>query len=330
MVNPLKIALTGTTGHIASAVVPELISRGCRVRGLVYKRLPNLHHDSFETVQGSLSDKHSLEILVKGCDVVIHCAARISIHSNADPAVFETNVLGTKRVFEAARNAGVKRFIHVSSIHAYDQHTLDAVLSEKSPYCSDDSPQYDRSKRDAQQYVLGQASASMEVVVLNPTAVIGPYDAQPSYLGKAVMDIYNRRIPVLIRGGFDFVDVRDVALGVVNAMERGRNGEAYLLGGKWHDLNDLQEAILKVKGDRRRLPVLPAWVGYAGLPFTWMYAKALRIQPLYTRESIMALSHGHRNISSEKAARELGYAPRSLQETITDTIGWFRQTGRLK
>jgi len=330
MSNPLKIALTGTTGHIASAMLPELIARGYRVRGLVYRRLPDVQSGSFETVQGSLGDRHSLEMLVKGCDAVIHCAGRISIHSNSDPAVYETNVHGTQRIFEAARLAGVMRFIHVSSIHAYDQHTTDKVLTEETPFCPDDSPAYDRSKRDAQRFVLEQASDSMKVVVLNPTAVIGPYDSQPSYLGKAVMDIYTRRIPVLIRGGFDFVDVRDVAQGVINGLERGRNGQAYLLGGRWHDLNELQEAILRVKGDRRRLPVLPSWIGYTGLPFTWMYAKALKIQPLYTRESIMALTQGHHHISSQKAVGELGYAPRTLQETITDTIGWFKQTGRLK
>jgi dihydroflavonol-4-reductase len=326
----LKIALTGTTGHIASAVIPRLLAQGRLVRGLVYRRLPEGFPGPFETVQGSLADQHSLERLVDGCDVVIHCAGRVSIHSNSDPAVYETNVNGTRRLFETARAAGVRRFIHISSIHAYDQYAAGEKLSEESPFCPDHSPQYDRSKRDAQKFVLEQASAFMEVVVLNPTAVIGPYDAQPSFLGKAIIDIYNRKIPVLIRGGFDFVDVRDVAQGIVNAIERGRSGEAYLLGGKWHDLNDLQNAILVVRGDRKRLPVLPSWVGYAGLPFTWMYAKARKREPLYTRESIMALTGGHHHISSDKAIRELGYSPRSLTETITDTIGWFKQTGRLK
>ncbi len=323
------IAITGTTGHLASAVIPLLIGKGYRVRALVYRQEPSFDSLPVEYVRGSVFDESSLSNLVKDCSVVIHCAAMISLNSNADPAVYETNVKGTQNVFHAAKKAGARRFIHLSSIHAFHQMTDGSVLNEESPFCLKNAPRYDQSKRDAQQFVLQSANGGMEVVVLNPTAVIGPFDSKPSFLGKAVMDIYNRKVPLLIRGGFDFCDVRDVAAGIVSAIDRGRNGQSYLLGGKWHDLSDLQGMILGIKGDTRPIPVLPAWTGYAGLPFILLAAGIRRREPLYTKESIMALTLGNKKISSGKAEAELGYRSRPLQETITDSIAWFKQAGYL-
>jgi dihydroflavonol-4-reductase len=260
---------------------------------------------------------------------VIHCAARISINSNGDPSVYDTNVQGTKNIFKAAQQAGVKRFIQLSSIHAYHQVTRDEFLNEESPYCPKNAPRYDQSKRDAQQFVLQQASDQMEVIVLNPTSVIGPFDYKPSLMGKAIRDIYNGRIPMLISGGFDFCDVRDVASGIVSAIDHGRNGQAYLLSGKWHSLEELKRIILNIKGVNKRIPVLPAWTGYAGLPFTLLLAALKGQEPLYTKESIHTLTHGNKNISSLKAEKDLGYKCRPLEETVADTISWFKQAGFL-
>lgn len=323
------IAITGATGHIGTAAIPMLIGKGYRLRALVYTQQPSFDSMDIATVQGSLFDTDSLNRLVAGCQVVIHCAGRISLNSNRDPSVYETNVNGTKNVFKAAQQAGVKRFIYISSIHAYNQTNGNGLLDEESGYCPKNAPQYDQSKRDAQQFVLQNARNGMEVVVLNPTAVIGPFDHKPSALGQAIMDIYNKKVPVLISGGFDFCDVRDVAAAIVSAVERGRSGEAYLLGGKWHSLGDLQKIILGIKGDKKLLPVLPAWTGYLGLPFAILMAVMKKQEPLYTKESIVAVQHGHKNISSRKAAAELGYSSKPLQDTIGDTISWFKQAGHI-
>jgi dihydroflavonol-4-reductase len=324
-----KIAITGSTGHLATAVIPLLISKGYRIKALVFKQSATFDSIAVKTVHGSLSNISSLNQLVKGCQVVIHCAARISLNSNRDPSVYETNVTGTVNVFNASKRAGVKRFIHISSIHAYDQLPADELLNEESSYSSKKAPRYDQSKRDAQQFVLQNSSGPMEVVVLNPTAVIGPFDSKPSLLGKAILDIYNRRVPMLISGGFDFCDVRDVALSVASALDKGRNGQAYLLAGKWHNLKDLQKIILNIKGDARGLPVLPAWTAYLGLPFIQLWSEVKRREPLYTKESVAALTQGNRNISSQKAAAELGYNCRPLKDTIADSINWFKEAGYL-
>ena len=330
MPEEITIALTGTTGHLATAMLPLLAGRGYKVKALIHKQMPAAGGQKLIFIQGSLTDAHSLDLLVAGCQIVIHCAAKISVFSDKDPTVYETNFQGTVNLFNAAKRAGVRRFIYVSSIHAYDQKTPDESLTENSRYCADHAPGYDRSKRDAQAYVLQPSPDPMEVVVLNPTAVIGPFDAKPSLQGKAVMDIYSGRIPALIRGGFDFCDVRDVVAAIVNAIAQGRDRHSYLLGGKWYSLDDLQNIIRGIKGSRWRMPVLPLWAAYLGLPFTRLLSVINRQEPFYTRESIEAIANGHKSICSEKAGRELGYTIRPLEETIRDTILWFQSAGYLK
>ena len=150
---------------------------------------------------------------------------------------------------------------------AYNQFTNEPLLNEKSPYCNDDAPRYDQSKRDAQLYILANVSDAMHTVVLNPTSVTGPPDYRPSLAGKGMIDMCNNKVPSLINGGFDFCDVRDVAAGIVSAFEKGRNGENYLLSGHWHHLSEMHAMIMDAMGNQKKLPVLPIWTAYAGLPF---------------------------------------------------------------
>ena len=268
--------------------------------------------------------------LVQGCDAVIHCAGKISINSNSDPSVYITNVTGTKNIFNAAKRAGVRRFIYLSSIHAFCQIPTTTKLDETRAYCTDKACAYDRSKRTAQQYVLQPAIAQMETVALNPTAVVGPDDFKPSLMGKAIIDIYNRKLPSLIKGGIDFCDVRDVATAIANAIDRGRTEQAYLLSGKWHSLAELQQIIMRIRGDKKRIPVFPAWTAYYGLPAIQLLASFKKRSPLYTRESIDTLVYSNEKISNEKAKEELGYTCRPLEESVADAIQWYKQMGWLK
>ena len=325
----ISVAITGSTGHLASSVIPLLRERGYHIKVPHYKQAPVINFTSQETIKGSLSDPVSLGKLVEGCETVIHCAAMISISSNRDNLVYETNVKGTMNIFNASKTAGVKRFIQLSSIHAYNQQPSDELLNEKSQYCTNKAPFYDQSKRDAEKFILQQSSGPVEVVVLNPTGVVGPFDYKPSLMGRAIMSLYNGKIPSLIRGGFDFCDVRDVAQGVVEAINKGRNGQSYFLSGKWHSLIELHQIIMDIKGEKKKVPVLPSWTSWAGLPFIRLIAAINNQEPLYTKESLSTLIHGNRNISSGKAASEIGYTCRPLRETIADSINWFKQTGSL-
>jgi dihydroflavonol-4-reductase len=325
----MKIAITGSTGHIATSVIPLLTGNNNLVRTLQHAYVPALKNTHTEIFKGDLNNPLTLNGFTDGCDVVVHCAARISINSNADPLVYETNVNGTINIFNAAKKAGVKRFIYVSSIHAYHQLPVYANLNEYKVYCTGSAPKYDQSKRDAQKYVLENANAAMEVVVVNPTCVIGPPDPRPSLMGKAIIDMYNKKIPSLINGGFDFCDVRDVAQGIVQAIDKGRNGESYLLSGKWYSLAALYTLIMNLKHEQHNIPVLPAWLAYLGLPFIQLMAVIKKQEPLYTKESLGALLHGNKNISYAKAMNELGYSCRPLAETVSDVINWYRKSGML-
>lgn len=323
------IAITGATGHLAASIIPVLIRKGYNIRALQYEQALPFREEKLEIIRGSILDPPALHTLVDGCDIVIHAAAKISINSNQDASVYAVNVNGTKNLLDAAQKANVKRFIYLSSIHAYRQFPVHEMLDETQAYCDHRSPRYDQSKRDAQQYVLQHLSGPTEVVVLNPTSVIGPNDYKPSLLGKAVIDMYNGKIPALISGGFDFCDVRDVAEGIVNAIDQGRHGHAYLLGGSWYSVVELHQLIMEIKGTEASIPVLPPWAGYLGLPFIKMMASLQKTAPLYTKESLDALKNGNRHINSQKASQELGYFCRPLRETITDTISWFKQAGYL-
>lgn len=325
----MKIAITGATGHIGASVLPLLLNKEFDVKVLINSRKQDVDLPGVEIINGNLFDVPSLQKLVSGCDVVIHSAAKISMNSNSDASVYETNFNGTKNIYNAAIEAGLKRFIHVSSIHAYSQLPADAMLDESRAYCSKKAAQYDQSKRDAQQFVLQQKTA-MEVVVLNPTSVAGPPDYRPSLFGKAIMDIYNDKIPMLIKGGFDFCDVRDVANAVVTSIEKGRNNESYLLGGKWHSMAEVYKMVMDFKGEKSNIKVLPGWMGYMGLPFIKLQSLIKKGQPLYTTESLDALLQGNKQINYEKAKRELDYHCRPFAVTVTDLINGFKQSCQLK
>ena len=325
----MKIAITGASGHIGASVLPLLLSKGFSVEALVNTSNLKTGFEKVKIINGNLFELTALQNLVTNCDVVIHCAAKISMNSNHDTSVYETNYRGTKNIFSAAVAAGVKKFIYISSIHAYSQIPGDVVLDESRAYCNSIAAQYDQSKRDAQQFVF-QNKSTMEVVAINPTSVAGPPDFRPSLFGKALMDIYNGKIPMLINGGFDFCDVRDVSCAVVRAIEKGRNGEAYLLGGKWHSMAEVYKMVMNYKGEKSSITVLPGWVGYLGLPFIKLQSKLKNETPLYTSESLNVLLQGNKHINYDKAKLELCYKCRPLTETVTDLLSNFKQTGQLK
>jgi dihydroflavonol-4-reductase len=326
----MKVAVTGATGHIGGMIVRELLDRHhdvkVLVRGMETKSLDGL---TIEKIKGDLTDDDALRQLMASCDALIHSAAVISIDGGMDGLVYKTNVEGTRKVMEAAKASGIKRVIHISSIHAYEQKPLHATMDETRSLAGADTFAYDRSKREGQEIALSYASAGMEVLVVNPTSVIGPYDFRPSKLGHAIMRMHSGKLPFVFDGGFDFCDVRDVALASVNGLTMGRNGEAYLLGGKWYSLSDLASVLAEVSGKKIKPMVLPTLFGWIGLPFIKALSRVTRSEPLYTNEALVAVTDGNRCISHEKASRELNYTPRPLAETLRDTIEWFGKNGYL-
>jgi dihydroflavonol-4-reductase len=319
----MKIAVTGASGHIGTNLCRALSGQGHNIRVLVNRFTQSLDSLELERINGNLLAPGSLRDLAEGSEVFIHLAASISINGNRE--LMKTNVTGTMNVLNACRDAGVKRLIHFSSIHALLHDPLDETLDENRPFALHDRILYNRSKALAEEAVHQAVKDGLEAVIINPTSVVGPNDFKPSLIGQAILQLYQGKIPALVPGGYDWVDVRDVVSGTLTAIEKGRSGESYLLSGHYVSLAELYGLLSKLKGGGKKLPVLPFWIAEIGIPFLKLWAGLTRSKPLYTRESLKILKTAHQNISHEKAARELGYEPRPFEETLRDTLAWFRE-----
>ena len=323
----MKVALTGAAGHLGSNLLQVLINRGHQVKALVRSDLPG--GLAVETVTGNVLDTDSLSRLMDGCDALIHCAAVISVNGDPDGIVHQTNVEGTGMVMEAALKAGIKRVIHISSIHAHQQIPERELLDETRKLVDENSFAYDRSKKAGQETALSFNRDGMEVMVMNPTAITGPYDNKPSRMGKVIIDLCSGKLPFVFSGGFDFCDSRDVANAIANGLTMGRAGENYILSGKWFSLKQIAVFISMASGKKIDPISLPIFIGTLGLPVVHLMGWIRKAEPLYTREALAAIAEGNRCISNEKAKRGLGYSVRPCEETIRDTINWFKQNGYL-
>ncbi|HVI48618.1 MAG TPA: NAD-dependent epimerase/dehydratase family protein [Chitinophaga sp.] len=324
----MKIAITGATGYIGSVLTPLLLEAGHELRLLA--RRQQFSREGITFVYGTLLDEAAIGQLVSGADAVIHLAAMISVSDRPDGTMFHVNTTGTRILAAAAKAAGVKRFLHLSSVTAYNQYPYDTPLDEYRGPSDALQYGYDHSKAVSQAIALEYNGNGMEVLALAPTAVIGPYDRQPSLIGKAVINIYRGRIPALFPGGVDFVDVRDVTDAIIQALTKGKGGEAYLLSGCWLSLTELSEQIGKAKGKKISLPVLPLWFITGILPLVRGWSLITGGPPYYTRQSIYNLIRSNKKICNSKARNDLRFNPRPISVTIEDTIDWFRQTGKIK
>ncbi len=325
----MKIGVTGATGHVGANLVRILIANGYEVRALVRKDTRALQGVPVEKIQGDLLQPETLTLFCDGMEVIIHLAALISIGSNHYDKVFDANVTGTKNLIAACKKKGVKRIIHFSSIHALEHKPLDKPMNESRPLAITSPMAYEHTKAIAEKWVLQQNSPDFEVIILNPSAIIGPNDFKPSFLGEVVMMIYKGTLPGLVPGGYNWVDVRDVAEATANAITNGKAGERYILAGEWQCIKTLAEEIIRINGKGRTIPLFPLWLAKSGLPFMTLFARLTGNRPLYTKQSLLILQTGNRNIFSKKAQEVLGFSPRPLKETLRDTIHWFQKNSYL-
>ncbi len=324
----MTVAITGASGHVGANLTRALLDQKRTCRVLVHKDTQALEGLDVEQVEGSVLDPDSLIQAFSGAETVFHCAARISIVGDPDGMVRKINVEGPRNVVKACLEAKVKRLIHFSSIHAYCQTPLDQPLDETRPHVGSNAPAYDRSKAAGEGQILAGVKEGLDAVIVNPTAVLGPFDFKPSRMGQVLLDLYNRSLIALIAGGFNWVDVRDVIAGALAAEQKGRTGEKYLLGGHYLSVGDLAQVVQKVSGVKPPAMTTPMWLAKATAPFAEMYAKVMNTEPLFTSEALMALD-ANQNIRHDKAEKELGYAPRPIEETVGDCFDWFKEAGTI-
>jgi dihydroflavonol-4-reductase len=323
-------AVTGASGHIGGNLVRALLAQKRKVRCLVRQDRRALEGLPVEMVEGNIFDPQALAHLLDGAGTLFHLAGRISIVGAEHGLVQRTNVLGVRGVVQACLAAGIKRLVHVSSIHAFESAPNDQLIDEKRPLAlGPHHMAYDRSKAMGQMEVQEGVKKGLDAVIVNPGAVVGPYDFKPSRMGEVFLDIYHHRLPALLDGGYNWVDARDVASGALAAERKGRTGECYLLTGHWVHICEVSAMIGRLTGRRTPMLATPLWLAklasYGSLGWGRLRGKVPKFTPGAVRSIQM-----HRYISHAKATRELGYQPRSFEQTVRDTLAWFAEAGMLE
>jgi len=322
-----SVAVTGASGHIGANLIRALCAQGRQVRALVHTDRRAFEGMDIEIFPADVLDLDSLKKAFTKVEVVFHLAATISLRKRDTELMYKINVEGTRNVIDVCLLTGVRRLVYFSSIHALRSSICNELINEKTPLVErSQSLPYDWTKAAAERLVIAAVRGGLDAVIINPTAVIGPYDYKPSHMGRFLISLYRRTMKALVQGGFNWVDVRDVAEGALLAESAGVCGERYLLGGTWLSLKSLSQLVRAVTGVRTARVTFPMWLARAGVPFVGTYSKFTGKSPLYSGQSLYALRH-HKHISLQKAAEKLGYHPRPLRTTIEDTYEWFSRKG---
>lgn len=318
------IAVTGASGLLGGNLIRELLKQGERVRALVHQDQRAIAGLDVERVYADLNDPSSLERAFAGADVVYHLASLISINMNSWDDVYHVNVLGTRNVVEACLRSGVKRLVHFSSTHARQPEPFDQILDEERPLVSDPSlPPYDRSKALGEVEVQKGIERGLDAIVIIPSGILGPYDFRPSLVGESLQLMQRGGIPVLVTGGYNWVDARDVATGAVCAANIAKPGSRYILSGHWHSIYEVATLAAKISGTRAPGVVFPLRAAELAAPMMEKLATVRGSQPVFTRAMLSALK-SNRHLSHARATRDLDYQPRPFLETLTDTLNWFK------
>lgn len=326
----MKALVTGATGFIGAAVARAVAASGTDVRVLVRPEsdLRNLDGLTVERIPGDLRDPASLRRALTGCQQLYHVAAHYALWAQ-DPRVFyDINVTGTRTLLEAARAVGTARIVYTSTIGAIGLPDGDGLGTEETPVSlAQMAGDYKRSKYLAEQDVLKMAREGLPVVIVNPSAPVGERDIKPTPTGRMIVDFMKGLMPAYIETGMNLIDVEDVAVGHVHAMERGRLGERYILGNKNLMLKEIFEILSRLTGvpaPRIKLPrlaILP--LAYAN---QWLADHITHRVPRIPLEGVkMAKYRMHYDCS--KAVKELGPPQIPVEVALGKAVRWFRDHG---
>lgn len=261
---------------------------------------------------------------------MIHCAAIVYIKSKYNQKVYDVNVNGTKNIIDKVLEKNAK-LVYVNSVHALPEKSNNELITEIQNF--DEGKvvgEYAKSKAIAAKHVLEMVQNSgLDACIIHPSGIIGPNDFSNTHLTQLVIDFVNGRLKACVKGGYDFVDVRDVTNGVISACFNGKKGECYILSNRYVDIRELLDTISEVTGKKKIKSVLPMFFAKITAPLSEIYYRVLNQPPLYTRYSLYTLT-SNSNFSNEKARKELGYNNRDLKDTIKDTIEWLSNNNKIK
>ena len=324
----MKALVTGATGFIGGNVVKALLDCGYEVRALVrgtsnLKNIPRL--PDIELAFGDLRDRNSLEKALVGCDFLFHVAAAYTFWAPEPRLIYATNVYGTANILEAARDAGVKKIVYTSTETTIGISNGDLGREEFWVEPNHLAGAYKRSKYQAEQVVWQMYQTGLPVVIVNPTAPVG--DVKPTPTGQMIVDFLNGRMPAYVNTGLNLVDVEDVALGHVLALEKGRIGQRYILGNKNLMFREILEILAQITGLKAPRFRIPIWLanGAAYLD-EFVVAKVAKRPPRIPVDGVKT-ARTFRYHDCSKAVQELSLPQTPVEEALEKAVRWFRQNG---
>ena len=326
----MKAFVTGATGFLGSHVARVLSEQGAELRLLVRptSNLKNLQGLKAETATGDLRDAAWLEKAMSGCDAVFHVAADYRLWVQDPEEMYKSNVEGTRAMLEAARKNGVRRVVYTSSVATMGFTSNGHPADEDSPVSlADMIGHYKRSKFMAEQIALEAGRNGLHVVTVNPTTPVGEQDVKPTPTGRIVLDFLKRKFPAYVETGLNLVDVRVCAQGHIAAMEKGRSGERYILGGENLTLKQLLDQLGSITGLPSPKIKLPYFFAFAaGVVDEAITGGLLKREP---RATVDTVRMGKKKMfaSSDKAERELGWKIVPVESALRRAVEWFRANG---
>jgi dihydroflavonol-4-reductase len=328
---PSAILVTGASGFLGSAIAAALRARGHVVRILARASSPRTNLNPTDVVcEGDLRDRVSLAAALKGARYLFHAAADYRLWARDPEEIRRSNVEGTRLIMEEALSAGVERIVYTSSV-ATLKLTDGALSTEDNPLADGEGiGAYKRSKVAAERLVEAMIQRDgLPAVIVNPSTPIGPRDVRPTPTGRIIVEAASGRMPAFVDTGLNLAHVDDVASGHIAALERGRIGERYILGGDNVLLGDMLADIARLVGRRAPTVKLPRRILYPIAYGAELLARLRGVEPFITSDGLRMARH-HMFFDDSKARGELGYVSRPYVEGLADAIAWFRTHGHLK
>ena len=323
--------ITGATGFLGRAVAEELVRRRAQVHALVLHNDPYIHllPKEVHTVVGDVCVKNSLADFFADADsrtCVIHCGGIVSVASRPGSRLYQVNVGGTWKVLRQCMEHDVGKMVYVSSVHAIPEKPKGCIITEDcefSPGLVDGD--YAKSKATATELVFNAAERGLNASIVFPSGIIGPGDLQSGSFTTMAKDYLRGRLPLAVRGGYDFVDVRDVARGVLDCAARGAAGKGYILSGEYMTIPHILQCVGQAAGISGKPLCLPLWMARLAAPCYERYCLKRRLPLFFTPYSVEVLA-SNGCFSRAAAAEAFDYAPRPLEESLRDMAAWIRQT----
>jgi len=322
--------VTGATGFLGRAVIAELMEKNAEIRALVLEGDPLIRElpEGVSIVSGDVCEGEALEDFFAGADeatCVIHCAGIVSVASRPGERIYRVNVGGTNNILRYCEKAGVGKLVYVSSVHAITEKPKGTEITEDAVFSPDAvRGDYAKSKAMATSKILEAAGNGLNASIVFPSGIIGPGDIAKGSITHMLLSFLAGKLPFAVRGGYDFVDVRDVAKGIVSCAERGQAGQGYILSGHYATIQEILDIVKEATKKKRQVLYLPLGLAKLIAPYYEKYSLRHK-KPLYFTPYAIAVLGSNAEFNHSAAALAFHYMPTPLQITLHDTVQWLQK-----